>query len=378
MLFKLLTSGFKVLNGKFVLPLIAKAEIAISVSPALTGVGYILGIRIASVMVGGAALSALIIIPLINWFGAGLTEPFYPETEHLIRDMSAHDIWNRYVRYIGAGAVACGGFITLIKSIPTMIESFRVGFAQIRERPARTRRERAHRPGSIVQGRDRGHPGRSLSCLTVVPGVLGFIDSIPVVRLAAALLIGIFAFFFVTVSSRIVGLVGVTSNPTSGMTIATLLGTSLIFAAAGWTDTFGKATALMVGTVGVYRGVDRRRHVAGPQDRIRSRCDTEVSANRRTRRCRHLGGRRRLDDRLPAPERSGHGWPGGQRTPGAAVGADEAGRRRRARRQPPLDADPDRRRAGRGRRRCSGSRFWPSPWVSTCRCPRWRRSSSAG
>ena len=247
MLFKLLTSGFKVLNGKFVLPLIAKAEIAISVSPALTGVGYILGIRIATVMVGGAALSALVIIPLINWFGAGLTEPFYPETEHLIRDMSAHDIWNRYVRYIGAGAVACGGFITLIKSIPTMIESFKVGFAQLRK------------TGESLGGDERTDRDLSfkvvivvilgvLVLLTVVPDVLGFIDKWYVRALAAAL-IGIFAFFFVTVSSRIVGLVGVTSNPTSGMTIATLLGTSLIFAAAGWTDTFGKATALMVGTV---------------------------------------------------------------------------------------------------------------------------------
>jgi putative OPT family oligopeptide transporter len=84
--------------------------------------------------------------------------------------------------------------------------------------------------------------------LTVVPGVLGFMDAW-YVRAPAAALIGIFAFFFVTVSSRIVGMVGVTSNPTSGMTIATLLGTSLIFAAAGWTDDFGKATALMVGTV---------------------------------------------------------------------------------------------------------------------------------
>lgn len=246
MFFKLLTSGFKIVKGSFVLPLIAKAELAISVSPALTGVGYILGIRIASVMVGGAALSALVIIPLINWFGAGMTEPFYPETEHLIRDMSAHDIWHRYVRYIGAGAVACGGFITLIKSIPTMIESFRIGFAQIGKAAGVVAAERTDRDLSfkvvivailVI-----------LVVLTLVPGILGYIDSIPV-RALAAVLVGVFAFFFVTVSSRIVGLVGVTSNPTSGMTIAALLGTSLIFAAAGWTDTMGKATALMVGTV---------------------------------------------------------------------------------------------------------------------------------
>ena len=247
MLFKLLTSGLKVLSGKFVLPLVAKAELAISVSPALTGVGYILGIRIATVMVGGAALSALVIIPLINFIGWNWTEPFYPETEALIRDMSAHDIWHRYVRYIGAGAVACGGFITLIKSIPTMIESFKIGFAQIRKATGvATATDRTDRDLSFVVV--LGAIAAILVMLTVIPGVLGFIDSI-LVRAIAAVLIGIFAFFFVTVSSRIVGLVGVTSNPTSGMTIATLLGTSAIFAAAGWTDTFGKATALMVGTV---------------------------------------------------------------------------------------------------------------------------------
>ena len=247
MLFKILTSGIKVLKGKFVLPLIAKAEIAISVSPALTGVGYILGIRIASVMVGGAALSALVIIPIINYIGAGWTEPFYPETQKLISEMSAHDIWNRYVRYIGAGAVACGGFITLIKSIPTMIESFRIGFSQMRKSGADSGSgDRTDQDLSLKVV--FGGVGLILVVLTIVPGVLGYLDSY-LARGLAALLIGIFAFFFVTVSSRIVGMVGVTSNPTSGMTIATLLGTSMIFAAAGWTDDFGKATALMVGTV---------------------------------------------------------------------------------------------------------------------------------
>ena len=249
LLFKVLTSGLKIIKSKFVLalPFVAKAELAVSVSPALTGVGYILGIRIASVMVGGAALSALVIIPIIHYIGAGWTEPFYPETEKLIRDMAAGEIWNRYVRYIGAGAVACGGFITLIKSIPTMIESFKIGFAQIRKAGGEAGSgDRTDRDLSLTVV--FGIVGMILIALTVIPGVLGFIDSY-LVRGLAALLIGIFAFFFVTVSSRIVGMVGVTSNPTSGMTIATLLGTSMIFAAAGWTDTFGKATGLMVGTV---------------------------------------------------------------------------------------------------------------------------------
>jgi putative OPT family oligopeptide transporter len=246
MLFKLITDGFKLVQGKFTVVLGYKASIAASVSPALIGVGYILGIRIATVMVAGGALSALIIIPAINLWGSGLTEPLFPETEKLIRDMSTYEIWNRYVRYIGAGAVATGGIITLIRSIPTMIESFKLGLGQLTKGIGHS---------SVVRS-DRDLSFKTvavwvvviLGVLTLVPGILGYIDSIPV-RALASLMIGVFAFFFVTVSSRIVGLVGVTSNPTSGMTIATLLGTSLVFLLLGWTDPAGKATALMVGTV---------------------------------------------------------------------------------------------------------------------------------
>jgi putative OPT family oligopeptide transporter len=212
----------------------------------VVGVGYILGIRIATVMVAGGALSAFVIIPLLNLWGSGLAEPLFPETQKLIVDMSAGEIWNRYVRYIGAGAVATGGIITLIKSIPTMIESFKLGVAQIGK-------------GANSQSEDRTNQDLSykfmlvaliaiLGVLTFVPGILGYLDSIAA-RAVASLAIAVFSFFFVTVSSRIVGLVGVTSNPTSGMTIATLLGTSLIFYLLGWTDMAGKATALMVGTV---------------------------------------------------------------------------------------------------------------------------------
>jgi len=244
MLFKLITDGTKLIAGKFHVALPAKATLSISVSPALIGVGYILGFRIATVMVAGAALSALVIVPIINAWGSGLDQPFYPETETLIRDMTAGEMRDRYVRYIGAGAVATGGIITLIKSIPTMLESFRLGLKQIGRGAAaavaRTDRDLSYRTvGLFAVG--------ILAVLTLVPGILGYIDSVAA-RLVASLLIAVFAFFFVTVSSRIVGLVGVTSNPTSGMTIATLLGTSLIFLLLGWTDALGKATALMVGT----------------------------------------------------------------------------------------------------------------------------------
>ena len=246
MLFKLITDGFKFVKGTFTVGLGGKASIAASVSPALVGVGFILGPRIATVMVAGGALSALVIIPAMNLWGGGLTEPFYPETEKLIRDMSSSEIWNRYVRYIGAGAVATGGIITLIRSIPTMIESFKLSVSQIG----------AGADTAAVERTDRDLSFKTvliwvaavLMVLTFVPGILGYLDSIPV-RALASILIAVFAFFFVTVSARIVGLVGVTSNPTSGMTIATLLGTSFIFFLMGWTDLSGKATALMVGTV---------------------------------------------------------------------------------------------------------------------------------
>lgn len=247
MLFKLLTDGFKLVAGKFEATIVPalKAKIAIGVSPALVGVGYILGLRVATVMVGGAALSALVIIPAIDLWGRELPEPFFPETERLIRDMAAGQIWDRYVRYIGAGAVATGGLITLVRSIPMMIESFRLGLSHIRSGSASGPALRTDRDLSIRIV--LGIVVIVLLFLTLTPGVMGYLDGVAS-RAVAAVLIAVFAFFFVTVSSRIVGLVGVTSNPTSGMTIATLLGTGIIFSLLGWQDLPGKATALMIGT----------------------------------------------------------------------------------------------------------------------------------
>lgn len=245
LLTKIITGGLKLVPETLTLDLPLRAQLAAKVSPALLGVGYILGLRVGTIMVAGSALSSLVIIPTIGIWGANLTTPFFPETEHLIRDMSAGDLWERYVRYIGAGAVACGGIITLIQSIPAMIESFKVGLSKI-----------GKSDGNDSDNTDRDIQPKVLIilalavllALTLIPGMLGYIDTIKA-RAVAAILIAIFAFFFVTVSSRIVGMVGVTSNPTSGMTIATLIGTSLIFYLLGWTDSAGKATALMVGTV---------------------------------------------------------------------------------------------------------------------------------
>ena len=251
-LFKLVFGWLHALPDKLSLslPMVKKGEVSTEMSAALLGVGYILGPRIAAIMVGGGLLSWGVIIPLIAVFGEGYTTPFYPETEMLILDMSPGQIWNRYVRYIGAGAVATAGMITLVRSLPTMIESFRIGSRQLRQRLT---------PGQSEDDGPRTERDLPLSvvgwgalaivlALGLLPWAFSSFDSAGP-RLVAAVLVVIFAFFFVTVSSRIVGLVGVTSNPTSGMTIATLLGTASVFLAMGWTGDTGKVAALTVGCV---------------------------------------------------------------------------------------------------------------------------------
>jgi putative OPT family oligopeptide transporter len=252
--FKMLTSWIRVIPGEVssALPFIKKGQLAMSLSAALFGVGYILGPRIATVMVGGSLLAWVVIIPLIAWWGDAFTLPVFPEITTLIRDMSPAQMWTRYIRYIGAGAVATAGVITLIKSIPIMIQSFRIGTRELRQRVdvADT---------SVNSGPDRTDHDLPIKfvgyalfavalVMALVPQVFGNVGGIAV-RLIASICVVVFAFFFVTVASRIVGLVGVTSNPTSGMTIASLLGTAGIFLIMGWTDLTGKAAALTVGCV---------------------------------------------------------------------------------------------------------------------------------
>ncbi|MFH1680078.1 MAG: oligopeptide transporter, OPT family [Candidatus Eisenbacteria bacterium] len=228
-------------------PLLPKGRIGLSLSPALFGVGYILGPRVAAIMVGGGLLSSVVLIPLIAVWGAGRAEPLYPETVKTIASMSSGEIWERYVRYIGAGAVAAAGFLTLVRSLPVMIESFRLGTSGMRK--------------GLGRGEETPRTSRDFSLAFVLGGSLLLVAAMGIVpqafaalpsappRFLAAVLVVLFSFFFVTVASRIVGLVGVTSNPTSGMTIASLLGTSAVFLALGWTGMEAKAAALTVGCV---------------------------------------------------------------------------------------------------------------------------------
>ncbi|MFO7866848.1 MAG: oligopeptide transporter, OPT family [Candidatus Aminicenantes bacterium] len=230
------------------IPVLNKAKLGMEPTPALLGVGFILGPKIAAVMVAGGIISWLGLIPLIAYFGEYLSSPLFPETSMTIAQMSADDIWNRYIRYVGAGAVAVAGVITVFKSLPTMYSSLKMGIKDITLgkdilKPKKKRTE-TDLPPTVLGA------GVFLIAAVIVfsPKLIG-VDSSAMIRAIAVICIVFFTFVFVTVSSRIVGMVGVSSNPTSGMTIVTLLGTSLLFYALGWTDIFGQAAALTIGTV---------------------------------------------------------------------------------------------------------------------------------
>ena len=195
-----------------------RTEAQMDSSPALLGVGYILGARIAGYMLGGAILSWFILIPAVAFFGSGMSEAVFPETSKLIGDMTPQEIYKAYIRYIGAGAVAIGGLISLFKSIPTIMSSiWHVASGVFR--PAKGPKLRT----------DRDIPFTLL--LAIVGGLAYFMWRSPIVRLdhIGVVAVVVFTFFFVTVSSRLVGIVGGSSNPVSGMTIATLLATALVY-----------------------------------------------------------------------------------------------------------------------------------------------------
>ena len=248
---KLALGGAALLPGELRahVPVLPKAELALEIAPALLGVGYILGYKQASIMVSGSLISALVLIPLIALVGEGLTAPLFPEARATIGAMTASQIWGRYVRYIGAGAVAAAGIVTVIRALPTMYASLRAVLGGLRGGEGAA-------GGDAVERTDRDVPGwvvvtgPVLVVLTLfaVPGLLGG-NMGPGPRLVAALGVAIFGLAFVVVSSRIVGLIGVSSNPTSGMALVTLLGTSVVFVALGWTDGAARAAILTVGTV---------------------------------------------------------------------------------------------------------------------------------
>ena len=215
------------------------SSVGAEVSPELMGVGYIIGPRIASIMVAGGVLSSWVLIPAIMLFGHGLAQPLFPATK-LISDMSTHDVWKNYVLYIGAGAVAAGGIISLLQSLPTIIQSAAAGLGGLKV------------SGSRLYGSKRTE--RDISMKWVLGGALLLIVLIWLtpslkMNLLGAILIIAFGFLFVTVSARLTGTIGSSSNPISGMTVATLLLTSLIFLLLGWVGADYRLTALSVAAI---------------------------------------------------------------------------------------------------------------------------------
>ncbi len=242
-------------------PFLDKGLVGMETTAALLGVGFILGYRIGAIMVAGGLLASLGLIPLIAHFGQGLATPLFPETAISIAEMAPDQIWSRYIRYIGAGAVAFAGVVAAARAIPTMARALAAGVKGFKRTSPDAGGIAAPggapgRPGGTPLRTDVDLPGpvlllgivAVLAVIVISPVTLGAGGSI-LIRLLGAFCIAVFAFLFVTVSSRIVGLVGVTSNPTSGMAIVTLLATSALFYALGWTDITGQATVLTVGTV---------------------------------------------------------------------------------------------------------------------------------
>jgi putative OPT family oligopeptide transporter len=214
-------------------------SVSIEISPELLGVGYIIGPRIASIMMAGGVLSYLVLIPMIKFFGEGLTGALAPG-EKPISAMSPSDIRYAYILYIGAGAVTAGGIISLIRSMPLILHGIKSGLSDFKAAAS------AH--ASVLRTE------RDLSMKFVAGGILVLVVAIIAapslhMNILGALLIVLFGFIFVAVSSRLTGEIGSSSNPISGMTIATLLLTCLIFLIVGWTGGPYYVTALSVGGI---------------------------------------------------------------------------------------------------------------------------------
>jgi putative OPT family oligopeptide transporter len=209
-------------------PFLPGAEVGLEIAPALIGVGYILGYRSSAVLVAGSALSALVLIPLIATLDPAAT------------GKAPDDLWGSHVRYIGAGAVAAAGIATVLRTLPSMARSLAAVASGLRRSDTKKR----DLPGAVVLG------GITMVVLVVafVPGVLGSDLSLPQ-RMVCAGAVAVLGLVFVTVASRVVGIVGVSSQPTSGITLVTLLAICGVFVAAGWTSGKARVAVLLVGAI---------------------------------------------------------------------------------------------------------------------------------
>jgi putative OPT family oligopeptide transporter len=229
--------------------LLKGAAIRADCTPEYLGVGYIIGIRVAAIMLAGGVFSWLVLMPAIYFFGSHLSAPLYPGTV-LITQMSPSDLWRTYVRPMGAGGVAAAGLITLLRTLPTIVGALTQGFKKTgtgKSASAQPSRIEHDLPPIVVFG----------GSLLLILLMFLFLQFKPIpgaqvgalANFAAALLVVVFGFLFVTVSARIVGIVGSSASPVSGMTIATLMATAAIFLVKGWTAPAFGALAITIGGV---------------------------------------------------------------------------------------------------------------------------------
>lgn len=214
----------------------AGSQIGIQVLPSLAGVGYICGPKISSYMLAGGTLSWFVLMPLIALFGGDAT--IFPGTDP-ISSMAPGDLWGNYIKYIGAGAVAAGGFISLIKTFPLIIRTFKQAMASMSKKHANKDALRTERdlPMPVL-----------LAIVVVIIIAIWLVPAFPVNPLGA-LIVVVFGFFFASVSSRMVGLIGSSNNPVSGMAIATLIIATLALKATGTDGTTGMVGAIAIGGI---------------------------------------------------------------------------------------------------------------------------------
>jgi putative OPT family oligopeptide transporter len=239
-IFKFVVDGIKVIPADVAMAFKSfKGEIGMEVYPALVGVGYIVGPKIASFMFVGSLVGWMVIIPLICLFGPDTI--MYPGTDTIANMYAAGGtsaIWSNYVKYIGAGAIATGGIISLIKSLPLIVGTFRDSMKSMKGgKNTSTARTAQDLPMNII-----------LLGIVLMVFVIWIVPAIPVNLLGAAIIV-IFGFFFATVSSRMVGLIGSSNNPVSGMAIATLLIATFAIKASGDTGINGMTAAIAIGSV---------------------------------------------------------------------------------------------------------------------------------
>lgn len=240
-LLKFIVDGLKVVSSAVTVTVQKiHGEISAQVYPALVSVGYICGFKIASYMFAGGVLGWLVLIPMIYLFGADTTLfPASVSVHELWEQAGASGIWSSYIRYIGAGAVATGGIVSLIKSLPLIVRTFADAMKGLK--------------GSGKQANElRTEKDLKMSVVLIMLAILIVAIAVtPIIPIdvIGAIVIVIFGFFFATVSSRMVGLVGSSNNPVSGMAIATLLATTVLLKATGHTGMSGMTAAIAIGSV---------------------------------------------------------------------------------------------------------------------------------